>query len=148
MAALGPGHKQAPAGLYNGSVLPLVPYAIRGVVWYQGENNADRSCQYRKLFPALIRNWRQLWRQGDFPFLLVQLAAYGRYARDWSLPELQEVQLLTWKTVPNTGMAVAVTSARKNNVHPEEQAGRGPASEPDRTSHGLRREDRLLGTCL
>ena len=115
----GPGHKQAPAGLYNGSVWPLVPYAIRGVIWYQGENNADRSYQYRKLFPALIKNWRDVWGQGDFPFLFVQLASYARYRKGRSLPELQEAQLMTWKTVPNTGMAVAADIGEKLNVHPK-----------------------------
>ena len=115
----GPGHKQAPAGLYNGSILPLAPYALRGVIWYQGENNADRSYQYRKLFPALIADWRQVWGQGDFPFLFVQLAPYSRYGKSSSLPELQEAQLLTWKTAPNTGMAVTIDLGEEKDVHPK-----------------------------
>ena len=57
-------------------IFPIVPYGIRGAIWYQGESNAWRAYQYRTLFPAMIKNWRETWDQGDFPFLFVQLANY------------------------------------------------------------------------
>ena len=69
-----------PAGLFNAMIMPLTPYAIRGAIWYQGESNADRPAQYRKLFPAMIRDWRRAWGEGDFPFLFVQLANWGIYS--------------------------------------------------------------------
>lgn len=64
----GPGHNKSPSGLYNSMIVPLIPYAIRGAIWYQGEANAVRAYQYRKLFPAMIKNWRDDWGQGEFPF--------------------------------------------------------------------------------
>jgi sialate O-acetylesterase len=65
-----------PTELYNGMIAPLIPYAIKGAIWYQGESNAGRAEQYRTLFPDMIRNWRQDWNEGDFTFLAVQLAPY------------------------------------------------------------------------
>ena len=65
-----------PSGLYNAMIAPLVPFAIKGAIWYQGESNAGRAYEYRTLFPAMIEDWRHQWKQGDFPFLLVQLAPY------------------------------------------------------------------------
>ncbi|MDB4766791.1 sialate O-acetylesterase, partial [bacterium] len=65
-----------PAVLYNEMIHPIIPFSCRGVIWYQGEANVDRPIQYRKLFPALIKNWRQEWGQGDFPFYFVQIAPY------------------------------------------------------------------------
>ena len=64
--------------LFNGKIAPLVPYGIRGVIWYQGEANAPLARQYRTLFPAMIKGWRDEWRQGDFPFYFVQLANSDR----------------------------------------------------------------------
>lgn len=66
-----------PASLFNAMIFPLTSFAIKGVVWYQGESNSDRPAQYRKLFPALIRDWRRAWGQGDFPFLFVQPSQLG-----------------------------------------------------------------------
>ena len=65
-----------PANLYNGRLSPIVPYAIRGAIWYQGETNADRAYQYREMFPLMIKTWRETWGQGDFPFYWVQLADF------------------------------------------------------------------------
>src|SRR5262249_41811527 len=62
--------------LYNGMIAPLIPYAFKGAIWYQGESNAGRAYQYRTLFPTMIKSWRTAWKQGDFPFLFVQLAPY------------------------------------------------------------------------
>ena len=101
-----PGRPWMPSGLYNGMLRPLAPYAVKGVIWYQGESNAGRAYQYRKLFPTMIKNWRTLWGQGDFPFLFVQLAAFGPNGpkpgeSDWA--ELREAQTMTLTTSPHTG---------------------------------------------
>src|SRR6185369_918283 len=120
-APRGPGKPWMPAGLYNGMLAPLVPYAIKGAIWYQGESNATRAYQYRRLFPAMIRNWRADWGQGDFPFLFVQLAAFGPNSKtlgesDWA--ELREAQLMTLSNTPNTGMAVAIDVGAIDDIHP------------------------------
>ena len=118
---MGPFNFRRPSGLYRGMVLPLATYAMRGVIWYQGERNSPRAKQYRTLFPALIADWRKVWKQGDFPFLFVQLAPFGAPPRDpresmWA--ELREAQLLTSQTVPRTAMAVITDVGDEKNIHP------------------------------
>ena len=115
----GPGHQWQPAGLYNGMIAPLVPYAIRGVIWYQGESNAGaaRAPVYHRLFSTMIRDWRQAWGQGDFPFLFVQLANYGKTGPGSQWPELREAQLQTL-ALRNTGMAVTVDIGDPADIHP------------------------------
>jgi sialate O-acetylesterase len=118
---VGPNHPYSPTGLYNGMILPIVPYGIRGAIWYQGESNAGRAYQYRTLFPAMIQNWRQTWGQGDFPFLFVQLANFMAERpepgpSEWA--ELREAQLMTLSK-PNTGMAVIIDIGDANNIHPK-----------------------------
>jgi hypothetical protein len=81
-----------PTVLFNGKIAPLIPYAIKGVIWYQGESNNQKPFEYRTLFPRLIADWREKWGQGDFPFLFVQIAPYK-----FDIPELRETQFLTWK---------------------------------------------------
>jgi sialate O-acetylesterase len=107
------GDVNTPTVLYNGMIAPLLPYAIRGVIWYQGESNVQRPQQYRTLFPALIADWRRAWGQGDFPFLFVQIAPY----RDMT-PELREAQLVSWQHTPNTAMAVTIDCGDANDIHP------------------------------
>jgi sialate O-acetylesterase len=107
-----------PAGLFNAMVMPLTPYSIRGTVWYQGESNAERPAQYRKLFPAMIRDWRGAWGEGDFPFLFVQLANWGIHNPDANWPELREAQLMTL-SLPKTGMAVAIDIGDGSDIHPK-----------------------------
>lgn len=107
-----------PAGLFNAMVMPLAPYAIRGVIWYQGESNSDRPVQYRKLFPAMIRDWRQAWDEGDFPFLYVQLANWGVHTLKWRWPELREAQLMAL-SLPKTGMAVTIDIGDGSDIHPK-----------------------------
>ena len=106
--------------LYNGMIAPVIPFGIRGAIWYQGESNADRAYQYRTLFPVMIADWRARWGQGDFPFGFVQIAPF-RYGKSdpRNCPELQEAQLLTLKTVPNTGMAVTVDIGDAKDIHPK-----------------------------
>ncbi|HEY3416344.1 MAG TPA: sialate O-acetylesterase [Armatimonadota bacterium] len=109
-----------PGTLYNAMLLPLIPFAIRGVIWYQGESNTPRAEQYRTLLPALIRDWRAAWGQGDFPFLYVQLANYGPSVTEPAespYAELREAQALTL-AVPNTGMVTAVDIGEGENIHP------------------------------
>jgi len=118
---VGPGHQRSPAVLYNGMIAPLIPYGIRGAIWYQGEANAERAYQYRKLFPTMIKNWRNNWGQGDFPFLFVQLANFKDVADEpvesnWA--ELREAQLMTL-SLPKTGMAVIIDIGDTNNIHPK-----------------------------
>jgi sialate O-acetylesterase len=112
----GPG---APSTLYNAMVTPLEPYAIRGAIWYQGEanaNSATRAKEYRTLFPRMIEDWRQTWREGDFPFLFVQLAGFHADDTD-NWPNLREAQAQTL-SLPRTGMATAVDIGLPNNIHP------------------------------
>ncbi len=120
-APFGPGHPHTPSGLYNAMIAPLIPYGIQGAIWYQGESNAGRAYQYRKLFPAMIKNWRKDWGLGDFPFLFVQLANFREVKpdpneSDWA--ELREAQLMTL-AVPNTGMATIIDIGEANDIHPK-----------------------------
>ena len=111
-----------PAGLYNGLLAPLFNYAIKGVIWYQGESNIGegRAQEYKELFVTLINDWRNKWQQGDFPFLYVQLANFMQsynHPTESHWAELRESQQKTL-IVPNTGMAVAIDIGEWNDVHP------------------------------
>jgi sialate O-acetylesterase len=110
---VGRGSNKAPYVLYNAMIAPLIPYTINGVIWYQGENNADRAWQYRYLFPAMIKNWRTDWNQGNFPFYFVQIAPHRSQN-----PEIREAQLFTYRSVPNTGMAIITDAGDSVNIHP------------------------------
>ena len=110
-----------PANLYNGMILPILPYAIRGAIWYQGESNAGRAYQYRDLFPKMINNWRKDWGQGDFPFYFVQLANFMAVKPEptesaWA--ELREAQTMTL-SYPNTGQAVIIDIGEADDIHPK-----------------------------
>ena len=99
-----------PTELYNGMISPLIPYTIKGAIWYQGESNAGRAEQYRTLFPDMIRSWREDWCQGNFTFLAVQLApfmAIKDQPADSAWAELREAQLYATKVLPKVGMAEA-----------------------------------------
>lgn len=109
---IGPTHNKSPYKLYNAMIAPLIPYTIKGVIWYQGESNADRAYQYRKLFPAMINNWRSEWGK-EFPFYFAQIAPH-RSQR----PEIREAQLLTMLSVPKTGMAVLTDAGDSLDIHP------------------------------
>jgi sialate O-acetylesterase len=111
-----------PATLYNGMLNPLVPYGIKGAIWYQGESNAGRAKEYHELLSLMIGDWRQSFGQGDFSFYIVQLANY--MARkpepgDSSWAELREAQYLTTTTVKNTGMAVIIDIGEEKDIHPK-----------------------------
>ncbi|MDR1492333.1 MAG: sialate O-acetylesterase [Planctomycetaceae bacterium] len=123
-------NRQRPAGikqqhlsslLYNGMIHPLERFGIRGVIWYQGEANATRAYQYRRIFPLLIQSWRNVWQQGDFSFYYVQLANFRKISEQpsesaWA--ELREAQNLTL-SVPNTGQAVAIDIGEADDIHPK-----------------------------
>ena len=120
-APMGPEHPHSPAGLYNAMIAPLIPYGINGAIWYQGESNAGRAYQYRKIFPAMINNWRKDWGQGDFSFLFVQLANFMDIKPepvDSAWAELREAQLMTLD-LPNTGMAVIIDIGEAKDIHPK-----------------------------
>ncbi len=112
-----------PTLLYNGMINPLVPYGIRGAIWYQGEGNAGRAKQYQRVFPDMIKDWRNHWNQGDFPFLFVQLANFMKadsvpVESTWA--ELREAQSKTL-ALPNTGMAVTTDVGDALDIHPKDK---------------------------
>lgn len=118
-----PQHKAA--HLWNGMAAPLVPYAIRGAIWYQGEFNVPRAAQYAELFPTMIAAWRAAWRQGDFPFYYVQIAPY-RYsprADPRAAAELREAQRLTERRLPHVGMACIADIGDVRDIHPRNKRG-------------------------
>jgi sialate O-acetylesterase len=133
----GPGHHHTPGGLYNGMIAPLTPFGIRGVIWYQGESNTNElhAFRYRRLFRAMIEDWRRSWGEGDFPFLFVQLA---NFQTDLWLPVLREALFSPspdFKAAPwwpvlresqsdalelrKTGMVVAIDVGESADIHPK-----------------------------
>jgi sialate O-acetylesterase len=106
------GDVNTPTILYNAMIGPLVPYAIRGVIFYQGEANVHRERQYRSLFPALIADWRRAWGT-EFPFLFVQIAPFADMT-----PELRDAQLATFEHTPKTAMAVTIDIGDAKDIHP------------------------------
>lgn len=117
--AVGPSNQNSPSVLYNAMIAPIVPFAIRGAIWYQGESNAGRAYQYRTLFPIMIRDWRRAWGSA-LPFYFVQLANWrARSAEpdesDWA--ELREAQMMTLRE-PQTGMAVTIDVGDGDDLHP------------------------------
>ena len=122
------GNPRSPSGNFNSMIAPLVPFGIKGVVWYQGEANVGGADGYRLLFPLLIRDWRARWEQGDFPFLFVQLAnlkAASPAPSESALAELRESQAVGL-TYSNTGMAVTIDIGEAGNPHPanKQEVGR------------------------
>ena len=119
-----PGAPWKPTELYNGMIAPVIPFAIAGAIWYQGESNAGRAHQYRTLFADMIRNWRRDWKQGDFPFLAVQLApfmAIKDQPADSTWAELREAQNLAAKVLPRVGVAVITDVGDEKDIHPKKK---------------------------
>jgi len=125
---MGEKHFNRPYGLYHTMLERCIPYSVKGAIWYQGEHNSGRAEQYRTLFPALIAEWRNDFKNPDMPFLFVQLANYANADATgrpiW--PEQREAQLMTWQKVPHTGMAVTMDVGEKTTIHPprKEQVGK------------------------
>ena len=109
-----------PTGLFNGMLAPVTNYTIRGAVWYQGESNTVRAYEHFEIFKALIKDWRAQWRQGDFPFLYVQLPNFTEEnfettKYDWAVFRESQLKALN---IPNTGMAVTIDVGEFNDIHP------------------------------
>lgn len=117
---MGERNYNRPYGLYNTMLKRVIPYTVKGAIWYQGEHNSSRGKQYQTLFPAMIEQWRTDFRNPDMPFLFVQLPGYANADANnrqiW--PELREAQLFTMQKVPNTGMAVINDLGNPTNIHP------------------------------
>jgi arylsulfatase A-like enzyme len=114
---LGPNHSFKPGFMWSAGIKPLIPYAIRGAIWYQGESNAETPARVREhgqLFPLLIQQWREQWGQGDFPFLYVQLPGLNR--PEW--PWFRDGQRRTLDQLKNVGMAITIDTGHPSNVHP------------------------------
>lgn len=123
----GPGDPWTPAGLFNGMINPLLPYALGGVLWYQGESNTDRAAEYRRLFAAMITAWRGHFAQGDFPFFWVNLANFRApsdpTAMRYAFLREAQTQVLA---LPNTGQALAIDIGNPDDIHPlnKQEVGR------------------------
>jgi sialate O-acetylesterase len=108
---------RTPAGLFNSMISPLIPFALRGALWYQGESNTADPMRYRVSLPTLIQDWRSRWQLADFPFYIVQLPNFS----DDRWPSLREAQLLTLQTATNTGLAVTIDVGDPNSIHPADK---------------------------
>jgi sialate O-acetylesterase len=114
------GPNSYPTLLFNAMINTLIPFGIKGAIWYQGESNAGRAYQYRRIFPQMITDWRSHWGQGNFPFIFVQLANFMQpkdppAGSEWA--ELREAQTLTL-SLPNTGMATIIDIGEADDIHP------------------------------
>ncbi len=140
----GPGDSWTPTGLYNGMINPLMPYALRGVLWYQGESNTDHASEYHALFSAMITAWRAHLGQGDVPFFWVQIAnfnpTYETIPNLW--PWLREAQTQTL-ALPNTGQALAIDIGETNDIHPKnkQEVGRRLALLAKHRVYGFTNDD-------
>ncbi|MFO1484451.1 MAG: sialate O-acetylesterase [Verrucomicrobiaceae bacterium] len=114
-----------PGNIYNGVLLPTIGYGIKGAIWYQGESNAGRAYEYASLFPFMIQDWRDEWKQGDFPFYWVQLADFmaekpdAEQATNSQWAELRESQTKTQNAIKNGGQAVIIDLGEANDIHPK-----------------------------
>jgi sialate O-acetylesterase len=139
--------EQAPAALFNAMINPIAGYAMKGVIWYQGESNAPYPEQYHDVMASLIKSWRDHWGQGDFPFLVVQLANFhipksastvsdGKPGNGW--PEIREAQAQLVKDVPNVGMSVTIDIGDTKTIHPldKEDVGKRLARVAEKMAYG------------
>ncbi len=118
-----PLNQHSPSRLYNAMIHPLIPFALKGAIWYQGESNRGEAILYEKLFPTMIKNWRDDWQQGNFPFYFVQLAPYN-YDVPIEGAMLRDAQRKTL-SVPNTGMAVTMDIGNPTDIHPRNKVDVG-----------------------
>jgi sialate O-acetylesterase len=119
-----PNNPNAPHSLFDGMIYPLIPYAIGGVIWYQGESNVVNSAEYGSLMTSLINDWRFQWGQGNFPFLIVQLPSYGTPAEfqitsSWA--RVREHQRRLIQQCPETGLAITIDLEEANSLHPKDK---------------------------
>lgn len=113
-------NQSSPGVLYNAMLKPLIPFSFRGVIWYQGESNIKQPILYRRLFPAMIRDWRTRWGQGDFPFYFVQIAPFAYKREPYPAAMLREAQAMALSE-PNTGMVVTMDVGDETNIHPKDK---------------------------
>jgi sialate O-acetylesterase len=116
---------RTPTTLFNGMLNPVIGYEIKGCIWYQGESNYERPDQYEILFPAMVKRWRELWKQGDFPFYYVQIAPYDytqlppyKTGGKYNSAYLRDAQRKSLKLIPNSGMAVLLDVGEQITIHP------------------------------
>jgi sialate O-acetylesterase len=110
-----------PSVLFNGMIAPVIPYAVKGAIWYQGEANVGRAKQYTTLFPLLISDWRKQWSEGNFPFYFVQIAPFNYGGDSTEAAALRDAQRRTLNASSNTGMAVTMDIGEKDNIHPADK---------------------------
>jgi sialate O-acetylesterase len=129
-----------PTGLFNGMLAPMLNYAIKGAIWYQGESNTSRAFEHFDLFKLLIKDWRYSWHQGDFPFLYVQLPNFVEVniettKYDWAYFRESQLKALS---IPHTGMAVTIDVGERNDIHPvnKKDVGYRLALAAQRTAYG------------
>ncbi len=126
--------------LFNGMVAPLVPFNFKGALWYQGESNVGQARFYRTLLPLMIQDWRTRFGQGDFPFLIVQLAGFAPGGEAWA--ELREAQMMTAQRLPQTGIMTAIDLGEEQNIHPrnKQEVGRRLALVAEEKVYGEKEE--------
>jgi len=112
-----------PTALYNSMINPLIPFTIKGAIWYQGESNIEEAEKYKKLFPSMVEDWRKRWTIGDFPFYYAQIAPYiysGNETEQNSKNSafMREVQMQCLDLIPNSGIAIAMDIGTENPIHP------------------------------
>jgi sialate O-acetylesterase len=122
----GPGgvNQNTPSALYNGMIAPLLPFPIRGAIWYQGESNTSRAAEYYTLFPTMIRDWRKRWG-ADFPFLCVQLAPFKGGASGVDYAELRDAQFQATRVLSRVGIAVITDAGDETDIHPQKKEPAG-----------------------
>lgn len=113
IAPVRPNPDKAPVRLYNAMIAPLFPFTLKGIIWYQGESNADRAYQYRKLLPAMINDWRNDFQNKKLPFYMVQISPHRSQN-----PEIRDAQLFIYRNTPYTGMAVTTDNGDSLDIHP------------------------------
>ncbi len=145
-----PEARNTASSLFDGMISPLVPYGLRGVIWYQGEANSSRAAQYRTAFPLLIKDWRDQWQNENLPFYFCQLANFMAKTLepgDSAWAELREAQSMTL-SLPATGEAVLIDIGEANDIHPRNKKEVGERLAPHRSCKGLRQTGGLFGTSL
>ncbi len=120
-------HANSPSVLYNGMIVPIHRFAVRGAIWYQGESNRNNAYDYRRLFPEMIGNWRRQWgaKPAQFPFYFVQIAPFGYWGENGETPVVRESQLVTMETTPDTGMVVTMDVGNVRDIHPRNKKAVG-----------------------
>ena len=130
-AVPGPGKPNTPGILFHGMIRPLIPFGIRGVIWYQGEHNAKWASEYRRSLALMIRDWRYHWAQGDFPFIQVQLAKYLGEGKEGDFDEgstwalLREAQEGVCRDLPETYLVTALDLGETHDIHPQDKKSVG-----------------------